>query len=64
MTGLGLGLGLDGVGDEHGLQDLVGDLAHGGGRVGQKQCVGLVAFADGLQGVEVLRHQDQLHDLL
>src|SRR5208337_1857852 len=40
---------------QHGLEDLVGNVLDGGGRVSQKQRAGFVVFADGLERVEILR---------
>ena len=48
---------------QHGVQNLVRDFFDGSRRMGQKQRVGPVAFANRLQGVEVLRHQHQLHHI-
>jgi len=52
------------VGYQHGLEDLLGYILDRSRRVGQKQGAGLVVFANRFQGVEVLRHQHQLHDFL
>src|SRR5579871_3686388 len=55
-------LATDTLGHEHGLEDLVGDVSHCSRSVWQEERVGFVAFADGLERVEVLRHQNKLHD--
>jgi hypothetical protein len=41
-------------GDEHGLQDLIGNFLDRSGRVRQKQRIGLIAFSDGLKRIKIL----------
>ena len=51
-------------GTEHGLQDLIADHFDSPGRVRQKQRVCLIAFADRLERIEILREQNHGHCVL
>src|SRR6202041_1546671 len=47
--------------DQHGFENLIGDFLDRSRGMREEQRAGFVAFADGLEGVEVLRDEDQLH---